>query len=329
LVQNFQMLKPESAWGKLSTVFANPDREGERFLEFERWWNGFHFLSREELVATVQDLFVGNKLEAGEIDVDCGCTVDLRRIRKPIVVFASYGDNITPPHQALGWIPAVYASTEDLVAAGQRIVYLTNPHVGHLGIFVSASVARHEHRAILQSLEAIEALSPGLYEMKTLGVVSEPTVQPHKIAVTFEPRRVEDIQFSYLRALFERVRAVSEFNEKPYEQLLSPCVRAMATPWGAEWLKWAHPMRWTCYIWSDRFQPWQSLVALSAAEVRTGRKEATLDNMWRSLEESLSRAVTSILQAGRSVRDSSAEAAFLWLYGLQWPLLGLRDNPTT
>lgn len=43
---------------------------------------------------------------------------------------------------------------------------LTNPHVGHLGIFVSASVARLEHRAILESLEDIEALPPGLYEMK-------------------------------------------------------------------------------------------------------------------------------------------------------------------
>ena len=157
LVQNFQFLKPESAiWEKFYTVFANPERERERFLEFERWWNGFYFLSREELVSTVQDLFVGNKLETGEVQVDCDCTVDLRRIRKPIVIFASYGDSITPPHQALGWIPAVYKSTEELVAAGQRIVYLTNPHVGHLGIFVSASVARHEHRAILQNLEGIE-----------------------------------------------------------------------------------------------------------------------------------------------------------------------------
>ncbi len=52
------------------------------------------------------------------------------------------GDNITPPHQALGWIPSVYSDTDDLKRAGQRIVYLVNPHVGHLGIFVSTSVAR-------------------------------------------------------------------------------------------------------------------------------------------------------------------------------------------
>src|SRR3546814_14985094 len=78
----------------------------------------------------------------------CPCVVDLKRIRNPLVIFASSGDNITPPHQALAWLPAIYPDTAALKAAGQRIVYLLNPHVGHLGIFVSASVARHEHRAI-------------------------------------------------------------------------------------------------------------------------------------------------------------------------------------
>ena len=49
----------------------------------------------------------------------------------------------------MGWIPVVYKDTEDLKRAGQRIVYLLNSHVGHLGIFVSASIAKLEHRAIL------------------------------------------------------------------------------------------------------------------------------------------------------------------------------------
>jgi hypothetical protein len=35
-----------------------------------------------------------------------------------------------------------------LKRAGQRIVYLLNIHVGHLGIFVSSEVARLEHRAV-------------------------------------------------------------------------------------------------------------------------------------------------------------------------------------
>ncbi|MCL6470707.1 MAG: DUF3141 domain-containing protein [Ralstonia sp.] len=320
LVQNFEALKPESAlWTKLYTVFADPDGEGDRFLEFERWWNGFYFLSREELVATIQDLFVGNKLETGEVHVDGKCTVDLRRICKPIVIFASYGDNITPPHQALGWIPVVYESTEALVAAGQRIVYLTNPHVGHLGIFVSASVARHEHRAILQSLDAIEALPPGLYEMKLSEHSDAPPQNNSQRGVTFEPRRVEDIQFPYPRALFEHVRAVSEINERLYDQFWSPTVRALATPWSAEWLKWSHPMRWTRYAWSERFQPWLLLVAAMAAGVRASRRKAGEDNIWRASEEALSATLTHTLETGRSVRDLVAETAFQWLYGPSWP----------
>lgn len=133
LVQNFENLKPGNAvWDKYANLFSGIDTERERFLDFERWWGGFYWLSREEIVAIVEDLFIGNKLERGEIRIDEHCSVDLRRIRGPLVIFASYGDNITPPHQALGWIPAVYASTGELKRAGQRIVYLTNPHVGHL-----------------------------------------------------------------------------------------------------------------------------------------------------------------------------------------------------
>jgi hypothetical protein len=56
--------------------------------------------------------------------------------------------------------PLSTATQESQEQAGQRIVYLTNPHVGHLGIFVSARVARLEHRAILESLADIEALAP-------------------------------------------------------------------------------------------------------------------------------------------------------------------------
>lgn len=120
--------------------------------------NGFYFLGREEILAIVENLFIGNRLEQGLVRVCPGCTVNLKRIRNPLVIFASDGDNITPPQQALGWIPAVFKDTEELKRAGQRIVYLINPHVGHLGIFVSAKVARLEHRAILESLDEIEGL---------------------------------------------------------------------------------------------------------------------------------------------------------------------------
>ena len=50
------------------------------------------------------NLFVGNKLAAGELRTSDGVRVDLRNIQSPIIVFCSWGDDITPPQQALGWI---------------------------------------------------------------------------------------------------------------------------------------------------------------------------------------------------------------------------------
>jgi hypothetical protein len=255
LAQNFESLKPEKAiWEKYAQLFTNVDSEQGRFLEFERWWTGFYFLSREEILAIVENLFIGNQLEQGLFQICQGCTADLRRIRNPIVIFASYGDNITPPHQALGWIPAVYKDTEDLKQAGQRIVYLTNPHVGHLGIFVSAGVARLEHRAILESLAEIEALAPGLYEMKIDNPSGDPDCHKPTYSIRFEPRQVEDLKTDYPQEAFERVKQVSTFNEALYRAFVSPWAQAFSTPWTAEVLKWLHPMRSSRYLFSETFK---------------------------------------------------------------------------
>ena len=82
LVQNFENLKPGNAiWDKYIDLFGKIDTERERFLDFERWWTGFHSLSREEIVATVENLFIGNELEEGRFRICNGCYADLRRIR--------------------------------------------------------------------------------------------------------------------------------------------------------------------------------------------------------------------------------------------------------
>ena len=309
LVQNFEALNPaNSLWDKNYAVFSNPDVERERFLEFERWWTGFYFLSREEIVDIVQNLFVGNKLESGEIRLCHGCTVNLRRIRNPLLVFASSGDNITPPHQALSWIPAVYRSTDDLKAAGQRIVYMLNGHVGHLGIFVSAKVARREHTAILQNVARLEALEPGLYEMKIADAGDE-------MKVTFEPRRVEDFAYKYPKQSFEKVRALSEWNESLYATFMSPWVRALSTPWSAEILKWTHPMRMSRLAFSERFMPAMRSVRALAETVRENRQPIAPDNPFLAWELAASAQVSASLDAFRRVRDAALEAAFKWTYG--------------
>ena len=316
LAQNFENLNPANTlWDKNYNVFANVDSERERFLEFERWWNGFYFLSREEITAIVEDLFIGNQLEQGLMRICEGCVVDLKRIRNPLVIFASYGDNITPPHQALNWVPAVYPTTRALKAAGQRIVYLVNPHVGHLGIFVSAKVARLEHRAILESLGDLEALKPGLYEMKINNPTNDPDCHKPQYSVAFEERNVEDIRFDYPREQFEKVHNVSQVNEHLYSTFLSPWVRAFSNPLNAEWLKWAHPMRVSRYALSEKLNPWMTAVALLAPWAREHRRRAEEKNPLLAGEREMSRQISAALEGYRKSRDEWAEALFKWLYG--------------
>lgn len=328
LAQSFENLKPERAiWEKYAHLFANVDTERERFLEFERWWNGFHFLSREEILAIVENLFIGNKLEQGLMRICEGCIADLRRIRNPLVVFASWGDNITPPHQALGWIPAVYRDTEDLVAAGQRIVYLTNPHVGHLGIFVSAGVARLEHRAILESLDEIEALAPGLYEMTIENPSGDPDCHKPVYRVRFELRKVEDLRTEYPREAFERVQQVSELTETWYRTFVSPWVRAASNPWSAELLKWLHPMRASRYLLSGAFNPWMQVMGVAAELVAKDRRPLPSDHPMLEHERETIAAVTRAMERSRELRDAGYERLFSQVYGGMSALPGSGASP--
>jgi hypothetical protein len=315
LAANFENLKPEAVWEKYANLFTHIDTERERFLEFERWWNGFYFLSREEILAIVENLFIGNRLEQGRFRICDGCTADLRRIRNPLVIFASWGDNITPPHQALGWIPAVYKDTDDLKAAGQRIVYLTDPHAGHLGIFVSAKVARLEHRAILESLPEIDALSPGLYEMKIDNPSGDPDCHKPQYAVRFEERQVHDLKFGMHDEAFDRVRQVSEMNERYYATFVSPIVRALANPWTAAAFEWLHPMRTSRYLLSASFNPWMSGIAGLARLIEKHRAPLPPDSPSVALERTAMQQVFETIEGARKQRDTTTEQAFALLYG--------------
>lgn len=315
LVQNFENLNPANTlWEKNYTVFDHIDTERERFLEFERWWTGFYFLSREEIVAIVENLFIGNELERGTMRICECCYVDLKRIRNPLVIFASSGDNITPPHQALNWIPTVYPTTADLKKAGQRIVYLLNMHVGHLGIFVSASVAKLEHRAILESLGELDALKPGLYEMKINNPTGDPDCHKPQYTVHFEERQVEQIHYAYPEQSFEKVRAVSEWNELAYQNTISPWITAFANPLSAEMLKWLHPMRTSRLFLSEKFNPWMLPIATLSPMVRNARMAAGDANQFVNIERTVSSLISRLLDGYRELRDAANEELFKAIY---------------
>ena len=183
-----------------------------------------------------QNLFVGNKLSAGEVEsFDGKHHVDIRNIRSPIVVFASWGDNITPPQQALDWIPDLYRSVEEIRLNDQTIVYCLHEKIGHLGIFVSASVAKRETAELASALELIDTLPPGLYE----AIITD--TQPDmpgleyidgRYLIQFAPRTIDDIlaldDGREDEQAFEVVNRVAQINQGLYDTFASPVVKAMS-----------------------------------------------------------------------------------------------------
>ena len=163
LVQNFEFLHPSNAfWKKAYDLYSKVDTEAPRYLEFEKWWGSPVLLTAEEMLDIASELFIGNKLSSGELHTPDGIRVDLRNIKSPIVVFCSWGDDITPPPQALDWVLDLYGTDKELEDAGQTIVYCLHQTIGHLGIFVSGKVATKEHGEFAQSMDMIDLLPPGL-----------------------------------------------------------------------------------------------------------------------------------------------------------------------
>ena len=200
-----------------------------------------------------------------------------------------------------------------MVRAGQRIVYLLQEHVGHLSIFVSADVARREHRAILHHAAVIQALPPGLYEMKL-----DPDARPEDAAhATFEPRRIEELPFEPRPAAFERVDEVSRQLDSLYSQWLSPLVQQLGTPATARWLKTVHPMRTSRLIWSDRVAPAAAALPWLAWGMQTLalNDEGRASNPWYRAERNAADNVSNSIESFRHLRDRGAEMLFHTLYG--------------
>ncbi|MBP7342011.1 MAG: DUF3141 domain-containing protein [Smithellaceae bacterium] len=317
LVANFELLNPANTfWTKQYNVYANLDKEEERYLSFEKWWGGFFMLNTDEIHYIVRNLFVGNKLEKGQLELREGRKISLKSIESPIVVFASLGDNITPAQQALNWIPRVYSSVEDIKRHGQVIVYIVHKDIGHLGIFVAGSVAKKEHKEIIGNFDMIEFLSPGLYEM-----VIEGDVQNENFTSAFEPRTFADIA-SYDDGTedetdFSVVANLSEANDNAYQLLARPWVKLWTTELSAEILRWLHPLRTQRYLFAD-INPLMRPVKNIASIVRSHRKPASPDNPFPALERDVSAYMEGALDIYRDWRDRNQENLFQLIYGSDW-----------
>jgi pimeloyl-ACP methyl ester carboxylesterase len=316
LLENFENLNPANTYfDKYYNLFAKIDTEPQRFLEFERWWGGFFMMDRQEIKWIVENLFVGNNLAEGDAEWSEGRAFDLRAIKSPIILFASLGDNITPPQQAFNWVADLYPTTEDLKANGQVIVGLMHKSVGHLGIFVSGQVAKREHSQIVDLIGYIEHLPPGLYGMQ---VEEQKTNGSVRYDVMLTERRVEDLQIlqKYGRKdeiPFRTVEATSEALASAYETFVHPVVSAMVTPAGAAVRRATHPQRaqrWAVSDLNPFLWPLKGLADLARAH----RAPRDSEGPMAAMERCAATITSATWDLYRDLRDASVENTFFRTY---------------
>jgi pimeloyl-ACP methyl ester carboxylesterase len=326
LVANFESLNPANTyWTKAYNVYSKVDTETERFLEFETWWGNPVLLNASEMQWIADNLFVGDKLSTGQIRTTDGLRIDLRNIKSPIVVFCSWGDDITPPQQALGWILDLYDDVSEIVANGQTIVYTMHESIGHLGIFVSGKVAAKEHSEFVSCMDLIDVTPPGLYEAVISEIADGPANRDlidGKYLFRLETRTLDD-----LRALggndaadderFATAARVSEINLGLYRTFAQPWIRAWTSEAGAKALREMHPHRLRFGSFSEQ-NPLMRRIKPVAEEVRSNRKAVKKDNPLLAAERTASSWITTWLQTAGDVRDAMTEALFLNAYGSPW-----------
>jgi hypothetical protein len=295
-------------------------------------------LNAEEMQTIADQLFVGNKLVSGELHNSNGLRVDLRNIKSPIIVFCSWGDDITPPQQALHWILDLYDHEDEIVKAGQTIVYCLHQSIGHLGIFVSGKVAMKEHEEFANAMDMIDLMPPGLYEAVITGMdehVENPDLVQGGYLLTLEARTLDDIRKVGGNSpeddlAFATVARVSQITHGVYSTLMRPAVRAMVTEQSAELMRHSHPNRLRFGMFADD-NPFMRPVADWAETVRGNRRPASRDNPFLAFEHMASDMITSGLEMWGKARDAATEAFFFNTYGspVLQAMVGLRADDTS
>ncbi len=320
LVLNFESLNPARTWfRKYYDLFADIDKGEKRFLDFERWWGGFFLMNEAEIRWIVDNLFVGNRLGKNVAQLETGRPIDLKAIRAPIIVFASHGDNITPPQQALNWIIDTYADEREIEIRGQRIIYMVHEDVGHLGIFVSSAVAKREHTEVDATLKTIESLSPGLYEMCIEDTVGEG--QSKQFTVSFHKRRFAEMLLlddkREEEAAFAAVARMSDALSEVYDTTMRPFIRQLVNTEQASLMRAAHPLRVQRTMFASH-NPFMAPIADWADKIRAQRAPVSQDNPFVAAERLWADAIETTMQTVSDMRGFWSEMIFLGIYAGPW-----------
>jgi hypothetical protein len=261
-------------------------------------------------------LFVGNKLWSGDVKANGGQALDLRNIRSPIILFASMGDNITPPQQAFNWVLDVYgAPTGSRRAASHRRAAAP----GTSATSASSCRARWPEGARADCVGAQDhrAAAAGVYAM----AISESPTKGGEVTyeVEFVERRLEDLAAQLNRfertdeKAFEAVAEVSEFNQRGYELFMQPLVQAMSNEHTAQLTRQFHPLR--VQNWAiSQLNPWLAWLDPAAQAVKANRRPLDDKHPLRRAEKVGAEMVSASLDHYRAVRDAFTEAGFFSMY---------------
>ncbi|MDZ7612112.1 MAG: DUF3141 domain-containing protein [Candidatus Moranbacteria bacterium] len=274
LAQNFQIHDLEHSffgkWQKTISGLKDGD-DGEKFLRMERWWNLGTRFNKEEINWIARNLFTENQLEEGRLSIN-GKQLNMEEFHNELVIFASFGDTIVSPQQALMWIPRIYSSKKEIQ---HKIVYNLHPNAGHMSIFLSEKLARQHFRRIIQACEQIPQLENGLYKLdnddfqiKESGVDDVLSlggyVSPHQ------------------RKKFYAMARIARFNNEVYENFFGSWVRATAGQKGMGLLNKNHPFQASVEFFSsvNPFVNWWMTIAQSWSKSLPG---ISFDNAYSQL----------------------------------------------
>ena len=207
--------------------------------------------------------------------------------------------------------------------------------IGHLGIFVSGSVAKKEHDEFASNIDLIDVLPPGLYEAVMMPKDPEDASADligGDYLVRFEARTLDDI-----RALggndeeddrkFAAAARVSEINLGLYRTFVQPWVRSWANEGFAKWMRQFHPLRLQYEMFSHT-NPFMRPLLSCMGDVRANRQPVPKDNPFWQAQEQLGDWIETSLDAYRDVRDHASEVWFDAIYGspLVQAMVGLKAS---
>lgn len=314
LIENFNGLNPANTlWSKQYNLFADIDNQGERYLEFERWWGDFIQFNTSEIKWLVDKLFIGNELTTGNLTLADGTKLDPRTITSPLITFVSDGDNISPPAQSAGWIADLYHDADEIRQHGKTIIYCLNHKVGHLAIFTASKVGKREDELFVENIDSIDIMPPGLYEL----VIDTPEGQEvsGKIRSHYEARTIDDIKALGWNnpeddRAFATAAKASQKISQAYDKTIHPFFKSFATPQIAALMKNLHPLRQSYTMFAEKINPFMGIFAKFAEHVTKQRVQIDQENPFLKLQQEYSDAIVQYLENDSAKQDLKHEKKF-------------------